>query len=37
MRRFIVLPAENAPFQTSGEHYSRTIEGEFHREDEQDK
>jgi UPF0716 protein FxsA len=37
MRRFMVLPAENAPFRTPGEQHSRTIEGEFHREDEEDK
>jgi len=37
VKRMFVLPAESAPLHTPGEHHPRTIEGEFQREDEEDK
>ena len=37
VKRFMVVPAGNGPFRKSGEQHTHTIEGEFHREDEQDK
>ena len=37
VKRFMVAPSANAPFGTPGEHHPRTIEGEFQREDEEDK
>jgi len=37
VKRFMVVPAGGAPSRTPGEHHTRTIEGEFRREDEGDK
>ena len=37
VKRFLVLPPGNAPFRTPGKQSSRTLEGEFHREDEEDQ
>ena len=37
MRRFTVLPGKQEPFRSQGRPHTRTIEGEFHREDEADK
>ena len=37
VKRFMVAPAANAPFSSPGEHHSRTLEGEFKREDEDGK
>ena len=37
VKRFMVAPAGSGPFRTPGEQHTHTIEGEFHREDEQDK
>ena len=36
LKRFMVMPVGNAP-PAPGEHHPRTIEGEFHREDREDK
>jgi UPF0716 protein FxsA len=33
LKRFMVAPTAKGPFGPSGSHQSRTIEGEFHRED----
>ena len=37
VKRMMVLPSQKPPSHSSGKDRSRTIEGEFHREDEEDK
>jgi UPF0716 protein FxsA len=37
VKQMLVPPAAKAPFSTPGEQGTRTIEGEFHREDKEDK